>query len=299
MKKQTGERARELFNSGWYCAESVLRALAEAGGRYEPGMERLVSGFCSGTSRANGLCGAVAGGIVGIGLYAGRTAPSPQQEQDVPYAVVQDFLERFLSEWKSDNCSELTGCDFTRAEGHRKFKEENIGERCRLICRSAGAAALEALEDAGLGPLASIEQEVAPCGLSCGKCLAFGDGEIKRHASMLKEALGENFAAYAERFAGMNPAFEGYGQFREMLDFLASGSCSGCRGQGCLFGDCPVKDCVRQHGVRYCFECGKFPCDEHGLPEFLAERWQSNNERMRDKGLAVYALELRGRHRYP
>lgn len=287
MKRETGERARELFNSGWYCAESVYRALAEAGGRYEPGMEASASGFCSGTSRTNGLCGAVAGAIMGIGLYAGRTAPSPEQSQDVPYAVVQDFLERFRAEYGSDNCQQLTGCDFTKPEGHRKFDDENIGESCRLLCRFAASAALDALADAGLGPLATIEQEVAPCGLSCGKCLAFGDGEIRRHAAALKEALGDNFASYAERFAGMNPAFDGYDGFRELLEYLSSGSCTGCRGQGCLFGDCPVKGCVRERGVAYCFQCDDFPCATHGLPEFLAKRWQENNERMRDKGLSV------------
>jgi len=88
-------------------------------------------------------------------------------------------------------------------------------------------------------------------------------------ALAIKELLGENFGGYAARFVGMNPVFEGYEGFAEILEFFAAGSCGGCRKQGCLFQACRVKDCVREHGVDFCFECGEFPCERHGFPEGL------------------------------
>jgi hypothetical protein len=45
-----------------------------------------------------------------------------------------------------------------------------------------------------------IKERLAPCGLHCGKCFAFTEGEIKRSSRQLKDSLG-NFDIYAGRFA--------------------------------------------------------------------------------------------------
>ena len=74
---------------------------------------------------------------------------------------------------------------------------------------------------------------LGPCGLHCGGCLAFQGGKIQTHAQALKELLGPNFQAYAERLGDMDPAFGDYPEFARFLDFLANGQCSGCRGGGC------------------------------------------------------------------
>lgn len=140
---------------------------------------------------------------------------------------------------------------------------------------------------------------IAPCGLNCGKCLAFEGGDIRMHAQELRKLLGENFSSYAARFAGMNPVFCGYEEFASLLEYLASGSCGGCRKQGCLFQSCRVQDCVREHCVDFCFECEKFPCEEHGFPEGLKKRWKANNCRIRDLGIEGYYAEVKDDPRYP
>ena len=40
---------------------------------------------------------------------------------------------------------------------------------------------------------------ISPCGLHCGKCFAFKDGDIRKLSMQLKENLG-NFETYAKRF---------------------------------------------------------------------------------------------------
>lgn len=70
---------------------------------------------------------------------------------------------------------------------------------------------------------------IAPCGLDCGKCLAFEEGDIRKNASELKKLLGKNFSGHDSRFAGMNPVFEGYAEFARLLEYLSSGTCGGCR----------------------------------------------------------------------
>lgn len=140
---------------------------------------------------------------------------------------------------------------------------------------------------------------LAPCGLMCGNCLAFEGSAICKAARELGQGLGDNFAVYAGRLGEMNPVLKQYEPFREVLDFLVQGSCSGCRNQGCLFTACGLADCVRSHSVDFCFECIEFPCDHHGMPSGLDERWRVNNEHMRDVGVGAYYEKMKEKPRYP
>lgn len=64
-----------------------------------------------------------------------------------------------------------------------------------------------------------IKGRIAPCGLHCGKCFAFADGDISYHSNELKRSLG-NFDVYAQRFVAMldEPVFAKYPDFKEFLD---------------------------------------------------------------------------------
>jgi len=144
---------------------------------------------------------------------------------------------------------------------------------------------------------AEMVEQVAPCGLDCGRCLDNPGSPVCRLAGELKRELG-GFAALAERFAGMDPAFGEYAGFERVLVRLAKGGCTGCRSGNCLLTSCRVKDCVRAKGVDFCHECGDFPCGDTGLPEMLNERWKKNNQRMRELGLAAYLADMREKPRY-
>ena len=146
---------------------------------------------------------------------------------------------------------------------------------------------------------AETVRALGPCGLHCGACVAFAHGDIRRHAEALQGLLGPNFAGYARRFEAMNPVFAQYPGFRDLLGFLASGSCTGCRDRGCLLKECPLPACVRERGVDFCFQCPDFPCERPDLPEFLAQRWRANNEAMRDMGVEAYYARIRCKPRYP
>jgi len=140
---------------------------------------------------------------------------------------------------------------------------------------------------------------VAPCGLYCGGCLAFSGGPIRSHARALSDRLGPNFATYAERLAAMNPALNNYPQFAQLLEFLASGSCKGCREGGCLLGNCGARECVLKRGVHFCGLCPDFPCATPGLPESLLPAWRKYGERLRQDGPASFLEFVRTRPRYP
>jgi C_GCAxxG_C_C family probable redox protein len=129
-------RSATLFASGMYCAESVLQAVAEAHGQQDPAIPKIATGFCGGVSRTSGMCGALAGGIMAMGLLTGRCVP--QDSKDLCYALVHSLVRRFRERFGSTQCTDLLGCDISTAEGSRCFGERELAERvCAPITRQA------------------------------------------------------------------------------------------------------------------------------------------------------------------
>lgn len=147
---------------------------------------------------------------------------------------------------------------------------------------------------------AYIKSRLAPCGLHCGKCYAFIDGDIRNDSRRLKESLGE-FDIYAKRFAGLldEPVFEKYPDFKALLNYFATVECSGCRSEKCkIFKDCKVRDCHEKKAVDFCFQCSDFPCENTGFDEHLHRRSVEINLKMRETGVEKYYLEIKDKPRY-
>ena len=145
-----------------------------------------------------------------------------------------------------------------------------------------------------------IKTRLAPCGLHCGKCFAFSEGEICELSNQLKNKLG-SFDIYAERFAKImnEPLFLKYQEFKEMLKYFSSGKCKGCRKEKCvLFNGCNVRECSEIKEVDFCFECVDFPCSNTGFDENLQNRWKQINLKMRECGVEVYYNEIKNQSRY-
>lgn len=145
-----------------------------------------------------------------------------------------------------------------------------------------------------------IKKRLAPCGLHCGKCFAFTDGDISGQSKQLKEALG-NFDVYAARFVELlnEPLFLKYPDFKEFLTHLSAGSCRGCRAEQCkLFKLCHVRACTEAKSVDFCFQCNEFPCNQTGFDEHLYKRHVAINERMKEIGVEQYYKEVKELSRY-
>ena len=140
MNEQTSKRSRELFDNGYYCAESVLIAIAESRGIQSDLIPKIATGFCSGISHTSGMCGAVSGAIMGIGLISGRSSAAESVERN--YALVRQFIERFEKQHGSTNCGQLTGCDLATEEGQRAFEEKRVIERCQHYVEDAAILAM-------------------------------------------------------------------------------------------------------------------------------------------------------------
>jgi hypothetical protein len=145
-----------------------------------------------------------------------------------------------------------------------------------------------------------IKSRLSPCGLYCGKCFAFADGEIALLSTQLKDSLG-NFDVYAERFVSLldEPVFSKYPDFKVLLNLLSEPKCKGCRKEKCiLFSSCKVRECSEKRKVDFCFQCSDFPCNETGLDENLYKRSVSINQKMKEIGVEAYYNEIKDKPRY-
>lgn len=146
----------------------------------------------------------------------------------------------------------------------------------------------------------ALKDKFGPCGLLCEKCIAFNNGPIRYSAEQLKYHLGA-FDIYAKRFVTLldEPVFDKYPDFKELLHYLSSVNCKGCRKQEChLFKTCKVRQCYRDKKIDYCFQCADFPCDNTGFDENLKHRWLELNQKIREIGLENYYNGIKDKPRY-
>jgi hypothetical protein len=142
-----------------------------------------------------------------------------------------------------------------------------------------------------------ILARLAPCGVGCGRCIAYGKGEIKRWAGSIREAL-TGFEKMVTAWADNIPALAQYAGFRAVLDLLADASCAGCRVERSKSPICEARTCCREKGVEFCFQCDEFPCDRNQYPDHLRQRWLSNNQRMKEIGVEQFFQEQAKKPRY-
>ena len=142
-----------------------------------------------------------------------------------------------------------------------------------------------------------IIKEFAPCGIDCSRCVKFAGGTVVESSGALLAAL-EGFESMAERMKDKVPALASYPAFRAVLEFLSAGSCRGCRSGDSQFPLCSAKDCHREKGVNFCFECGEFPCRRNSYPPDFEKRWIERNTVMRDGGLEKFCTESKMKPRY-
>ena len=144
MKTDPVKLSEEYFESGYGCAESVLMAIAVSQNIKSEIIPRIASGFCGGMALTNGLCGAVAGGVMAINLLYGRD--NNFQNKDLNYQKVQEFIVEFKTRFGSLNCPDLTGCDLSTDKGKEQFDVLNVHEKCTELTAEATSMVLELID---------------------------------------------------------------------------------------------------------------------------------------------------------
>jgi C_GCAxxG_C_C family probable redox protein len=139
--------AEDSFASGFYCAESVVMAIAKAEGVDSELLPRVATGLGGGMARTCGDCGALTGAIMAVGLALGRSAETESVEPT--FAATQRLIHEFEREFGGRDCQALLGgCDLATPEGQAMFKEQKLRQRCLRFTGGAAEIAARVIVEA-------------------------------------------------------------------------------------------------------------------------------------------------------
>ena len=109
-------RAKEYFNNGYNCAQSVALAYADITTLDEKMVATITASFGGGLGRLREVCGAVSG----MAFVASFISPCPMADnaeaKKANYALVQEFAEQFRQKNGDIVCRSLLGLDRPKDE---------------------------------------------------------------------------------------------------------------------------------------------------------------------------------------
>lgn len=107
------EKAAECFGNGCNCAQAVFTAFCEELGLDKKTGLKLACPFGGGLGHTGGVCGAVTGALLVIGLKYGPENPEDGEIKAQNYKIAQNFISEFKSRNGSINCTELISYDLS------------------------------------------------------------------------------------------------------------------------------------------------------------------------------------------
>ena len=114
--EERAARAKEYFNQGYNCAQSVALAYADITNLDEEMVAKITASFGGGLGRLREVCGAVSG----MAFLASFISPCPSADdaeaKKANYALVQEFAEQFSQQNGSIVCRSLLGLDHPKDE---------------------------------------------------------------------------------------------------------------------------------------------------------------------------------------
>jgi len=141
MSKQ--ELAKNKFNAGYNCAQSVLLAFVPKLSIDESTALQISSGFGAGMGRTQKTCGALTGACMVLSLKHGKQHPEDDVSEDKVVDMIQDFTSRFKEEHGFTNCSELLNVNLNTAEGQDKFRKNDLHNKVCTLCVNSAVSLLE------------------------------------------------------------------------------------------------------------------------------------------------------------
>ena len=140
---ERSEQAKELFLSGYNCAQSVVLSFADDLKYSKELVSKMAAGFGGGMGKQQETCGAVTGAIMVLGLMKGEAVNNNDELKAEAYGAVKELSRRFMAEYKTTNCRDLIGCDLNTPEGAARFKEDQVME---TTCAGCVKKAVEIVE---------------------------------------------------------------------------------------------------------------------------------------------------------
>lgn len=137
-RDKLNQRAFDYHSGGYHCAEAVGLAVIEECGLNpaDLGLPRAASGFGGGVGETQEeMCGALAGGVLALGLILGRTEPGTDVRP--AFAAAARLRELFLAEFGSTGCADLV----------RSFAAADSPNACRRLSGRTAALVGRVLDE--------------------------------------------------------------------------------------------------------------------------------------------------------
>lgn len=143
--EETAELASQNWNQGYYCAESVLAAVAASQGIESELIPKIATAFCSGLAQTNGPCGAMTGGVMGLSLCEGREDVRDGREKI--YRKTQRLVDSFKSQFGDTHCTKLLQLQLGTSEASQEYAARNLSVQCEGYVREAARLAVELIQE--------------------------------------------------------------------------------------------------------------------------------------------------------
>jgi len=141
-------KAACIFSEGYNCAQSVLAASGEKYGLDKDTAIKIAQAFGAGIGRTGGICGAVSGALMCIGLKYPAKDGKDIAGKDRAHVLAQKFIAEFEKRHKSILCRELLGCELLTDEGRKKAHDAGLFKtRCSKFVKDAATIIDGILED--------------------------------------------------------------------------------------------------------------------------------------------------------
>lgn len=105
--------AVEYYNSGCSCAQAVFTTYCEDFGIDKKLGLKVACPLGGGMGHTGGVCGAVTGALLVLGLKFGQDDMEDKYAKAMNYLIVQDYVSRFKKRNGSINCKELVNYDLS------------------------------------------------------------------------------------------------------------------------------------------------------------------------------------------
>jgi len=142
MSVSADKAVQDYFSKGCNCAQSVLAGCRAGCGIDRELALRVAQGFGGGMF-TGGVCGAVTGAYMVIGLKYANLTGQDLQAKSKAQAAVLEFNRRFMDAHGSLKCNDLLGVDYSTDEGKRLAKERDLH---KTVCVGLVRFAADAVE---------------------------------------------------------------------------------------------------------------------------------------------------------
>jgi C_GCAxxG_C_C family probable redox protein len=105
---------------------------------------KVAFGFGAGMGRTDGVCGAVSGAYMVIGLRPYTEITDPERKKEITYLLVKDFTSRFFKINRSVRCTDLLGFNLAKPEDLQAARDKNLFSS---MCPKFVSDAVSILED--------------------------------------------------------------------------------------------------------------------------------------------------------